>query len=208
MQTSLATLPFAGFYDSSHDAELDYAMESMFSNDQGDPNPGLTDRVRCTCRWHAVHLAYAKEFAKSYCEEVGIQLTRFESLDSPRFYNFETDRLFIELPLEEIQRLRRETSTVSLDRVAAERHTSRSGFISFYSPDWRTWSDMGSWDHNQLQTLVEAYVHDTRGELEETQLLDSARGNGQLVEWISDNTPEIERLYRIHDYLRIRETRP
>jgi hypothetical protein len=187
---------------------LDYAMESMFSNDQGDPNPGLTDRVRCTCRWHVVHLAYAKEFAESYCEEVGIRDTRFESMDSPKFYNFETDRLFIDLPLEEVQRLRRETSTASLDHVAAERHTSRSGFTSFYSPDWRAWDDVTGWDHNQLQTLVEAYVRDTQGEVEEAQLMDGARGNGQLGEWISDNTPGIERLCRIHDYLRTREARP
>jgi len=36
-----AALPFAGFYGSQHHAELDYAMEAMFSNDQGDPAPGL-----------------------------------------------------------------------------------------------------------------------------------------------------------------------
>ena len=34
-------------------------------------------------------------------------------MDSPKFYNFETDRLFIELPLEEAQRMMRETSTAS-----------------------------------------------------------------------------------------------
>jgi hypothetical protein len=29
MQTSLATLRFAGFYESSYDSELSYAMEAM-----------------------------------------------------------------------------------------------------------------------------------------------------------------------------------
>jgi len=207
MQTLLTTLPFAGFYGSQHDAELDYAMAAMFSNDQGDPNPGLTDRVSSACRWSAVHLTYAKEFAETFCEAVGIHLVRFESMDSPRFYNFETDRLFIELPLEEAQRLMRETSTTSLDQVAGERHTSRSGFISFYSPHWRSWGDVGRWDHNQLQTLVEAYVRDTQGDLEEAGLMESARGNGRLEAWIADNTTGIERLYRVHDYLRIREAR-
>lgn len=207
MQMLTAALPFAGFYGSQHDAELDYAIEAMFSNEQGDPNPGLAARVTNTCHWSVVHWAYAKEFAKSYCERVGIRDARFESMDSPKFYNFETDRLFIQLPLEEVQRLRRETSTASLDRAAAERHTSRSGFISFYSPDWRTWGDVASWDHNQLQTLVEAYVDDIQGDVEESQLMESARGNGRLEEWISNNTPGIERIYRIHEYLRTREAR-
>jgi len=207
MQTLLTTLPFAGFYGSQHDAELDYAMEAMFCDDQGDPNPGLTERVSGACQWSGVHRAYAKEFAETFCEEVGIHAARFESMDSPKFYNFETDRLFVELPLEEAQRMMRETSTDSLDQVAGERHTSRSGFISFYSPDWRTWGDVTGWDHNQLQTLVEAYVRDTQGELEEAGLMESARGNGWLEEWIADNTPGIERLYRVHDYLRAREAR-
>ncbi len=207
MQTLLATLPFAGFYGSQHDAELDYAMDAMFSNDQGDPNPGLTERVSGACHWSGVHRAYAKEFAETFCEEVGIHHARFESIDSPKFYNFETDRLFVDLPLEEAQRMMSETSPDSLNQVAGERHTSRSGFISFYSPDWSTWGDVTNWDHNQLQTLVEAYVRDTQGELEESGLMENARANGRLEAWIADNTPGIERLYRIHDYLRTREAR-
>lgn len=208
MQMLTAALPFAGFYNSEHDAELDYAMEAMFFNDQGDPNPGLAVRLSSRCNCSAVHHAYAKEFAESFCEEIGVRDARFESMDSPRFYNFGTDRLFIELPLDEVLRMMRETSTASLDQVAADRHTSRSAFISFYSPNWRIWGDVGSWDHNQLQTLLETYAHDTQREVDEGQLMDGARENGRLEGWISDNTPGIERLYRIHDYLRIREARP
>jgi hypothetical protein len=207
MQMLTAALPFAGFYGSRHDAELDYSLEAMFSNDQGDPNPGLSDRVISACHWSSVHRAYAKEFAESLCQEVGIRHARFESMDSPKFYNFETDRVFVELPLEEVKRMMHETSTASLDLVATERHTSRSGFISFYSPDWRIWGDVTSWDHNQLQTLVEAHIRDMQGELEEASLMENARGNGRMEDWIADNTPGIERLYRIHDYLRAREAR-
>lgn len=45
----LTTIPFAGFYESSHDANLDYALESIFWNDQGDTNSGLVARVYDTC---------------------------------------------------------------------------------------------------------------------------------------------------------------
>lgn len=207
MQMLIATLPFAGFYGSQHDADLDYAAQAMFSNDQGDPNPGLTERVSGACHWSTVHRAYAKEFAETFCKEVGIHHARFESMDSPKFYNFETDRVFVELPIEEAQRMMCKTSTASLDQMAMKRHASRSGFISFHSPDWRTWGDVTSWDHNQLQTLLEACVRDTQGELVEVELMENARGNGRLEEWIADNTPGVERFYRIHDYLRAREAR-
>lgn len=207
MRMLTAALPFAGFYGSGHDAELDYAMRAMFSNDQGDPNPGLTTRVSGSCHWPAVHRAYAKEFAESYCEEVQIRDARFASRNSPKFYNFETDRLFIEPPLEEAQRMMREASPAALDQVACERNTSRSGVISFYSPDWRTWGDAANWAHNQLQTLIEAYALSTQGEQEKPDLMEHARANGHFEDWIATNTPEIERLYHVHDYLRTREAR-
>ena len=207
MKMLVTSLPFSGFYGSCHDAQLDNAVEAMFSNDQGDSNQGLTDRVISTCRWSAVHRAYAKEFAENFCEEVDIRHARFESMDSPKFYNFETDRVFIGLLLREVQRMKRHVSKDSLDLVARERHTTRSGFISFYSPDWRTWGDVTGWDHNQLQTLVEAYVRDSCGEVDENDLMDSAQANGRFEEWIANNTPGIEQLWRIHDYLRTREAR-
>lgn len=202
-----ATLPFAGFYGSQHDTDLSYAVESMFCNGQGDSCPGLADRVSRACDWRAVHRAFAREFAETYCEEAGIDDARFESMDSPAFYNFETDRVFIELAPEEARWMMRATSPTSLDRVARNRHTSRSGFISFYSADWRTWGDVEGWDHNQLQTLIEAYVQDTRNELDEAGLMEGARCNGRIEAWVESNTPGIERLYRVHGYLRRREER-
>ncbi|MGY3041423.1 hypothetical protein ACVWWQ_003055 [Rhodanobacter sp. TND4EL1] len=182
-------LPFAGFYGSHHDADLSYALEAMFTNDHGDFCPGLTDRVSGACDWSAVHRAFARAFAETYCEEVGIDGARFESRDSPTFYNFETDRVFIELPPEEARRMLRTTSPAALDQVARDRHTSRSGFISFYSPDWRTWGEVEGWDHNQLQTLIEAYVRETRSELDETGLMESARCNGRIEGLVESNTP-------------------
>jgi hypothetical protein len=38
MQMLTAASPFAGFYSSEQEAELDNAIEAMLSNDQGDPN--------------------------------------------------------------------------------------------------------------------------------------------------------------------------
>jgi hypothetical protein len=99
------------------------------------------------------------------------------------------------------------TQLETLDRIAAARHTSRSGFISFYSPDWRSWGEIESWDHNQLETLLEAYIDDNLGSFEELDAMEHARCNGVMENWIAYNTPDIERLYKIAGYLRQREGR-
>jgi len=203
-----ALIPFAGFYGSHHDAELDYTAERMLADESGEPVRGLTDRLTYSCDWRAVHTEYAKRFAEEYCEAVGIAGAAFESMSSPREYNFTTDRIFIKLPLEEAQRMLREVSRETMHTVAGERHLSRSGFISFYSANWQTWGEVYKWDHNQLQTLIEAYARDMADEVDELYLMSSASENGQLESWIESNTPDITRLYRVHDYLRTRETRP
>lgn len=65
-----------------------------------------------------------------------------------------------------------------------------------------TWGQLACWDHNQQQTLIEAYVLDTHGELKETDLMESAPRNGRIQAWIGIHTPGIDRPFCIHDYLR------
>jgi len=185
-QLLAACIPFAGFYGSAHDAQLDYAAQSMFSDDQGDANRGLVERLTYSCSWHDVQKSYAARFVEEYCEAVGFEAC-FESMQSPKFYNFETDRIFVTLAATE------------------ERHTSRSGFISFYTSDWRQWGEVETWDHNQLQTMIEAYAADMADEVDEVHLMEDAWCNGNIESWIENNTPGIERLYRVHEYLRTRD---
>jgi hypothetical protein len=199
-------LPFAGFYGSHHDAELDQVAEQMFQNNQGDTNYGLIDRLMRSCSWKVVHSAYAAEYVAGLLAELGIEGTFCEMI-SPREYNFETDRVFAEIELSQVLRVIDGTQPETLDRIAAERHTSRSGFISFYSPDWRSWGEIESWDCNQLQTLVEAYMVDITGSFDELDVMEHARCNGVMETWIADNTRDIERLYKIAEYLHRREGR-
>jgi hypothetical protein len=202
----IAALPFAGFYCSHHDAELDFTAERMLTDESGDAYTGLLDRLTYSCKWREVQQAYAAEYVAGLLSELGIEGT-FESMTSPREYNFATDKVFATLELPQVLRLMDDTKPETLDKIAGERHTSRSGFISFYSPDWRTWGDVDSWDHNQLQTLIEAYIADTHGELDELELMDNARCNGRIESWIESATPDIGRLYTVADYLRTREAR-
>jgi hypothetical protein len=202
-----AGLPFAGFYCSNHDAELDFTAERMFTDESGEPIRGLLDRLTYTCKWREVQVEYAKRFVDQYCEAVGINDASFVEMVSPREYNFSTDRIHVSLPLTEAERMLREVSVDTMDTVAGERHTSRSGFISFYSPNWQTWGALYTWDHNQLQTLIEAYARDMADEVDEMHLMSSAFENGMAEQWIESNTPDIGRLYTVADYLRTREAR-
>lgn len=81
----------------------------------------------------------------------------FAAMESPREYNFQTDRVFANIPVSVVAKLwaiSRAEGHVTLSRVASERHSGRDGFISFYSSDISDWGPVKTWDHNQLETLL------------------------------------------------------
>ena len=212
----LTTIPFQGFYNSIHDAELDDTLERMFSDrDTGcQRNEKLEARVHDKCRWHLVHNAYALSYANAMADEFKIAMT-FESMKSPKEYNFTTDVIYCEISLDEVKRIRAETNEKAFRDKIRERFTSYDGFISFYSNDLDDWDEIETWDHNEVGTLIAAYVEqeseqlrgDTFDQFAELELMESPRCNGDLESWISDATPDIERLFKIHDYLEARKGR-
>jgi hypothetical protein len=83
----------------------------------------------------------------------------FESMSSPPFYNFETDRLFCMIPMASVQMMFDQSAKEghsTLAKVIAERHTSRSGFASSYDNTLSEWlaKSLEDWDHNELETLL------------------------------------------------------
>lgn len=209
----LAVIPFSGFYNSLHSSELDRALEMMFSDDSGNPNDGLVFRAFDLVQWRNVHAAYAAHYAAAFCEEFEITGAAFESMTSPREYNFETDRIFITLPESEVTRMLTETPRETLDAVATEMFTSRSGFISYYPPDVDSWGPVAEWDHNQCFALLLAYVlHMRDGKAfdgwAEYSIMEDYSCNGYLDEWLSESAdPKLKRLWNISEYLRKRESR-
>lgn len=208
----LTTIPFSGFFGTLHDSELDITLEQMFSDPETGcgHNGGLVQHAFSKCDWGLVHTKYAKKYAKALASRFGIDMT-FESLQSPREYNFSTDRIFCEISLEEVKRLREATSERLFREEARARFTSGDGFISYYSPDVDDWGDIETWDHNQVGTLVSAYVEEVNGEpldqFAEFGLMEGSRVNGELGKWIEDATPGIDRLFNIHYYLKGRKER-
>lgn len=212
----LAVIPFSGFYHSMHDHSLDYALEQMFSDDRGDPNEGLTSRAWDLVKWGMTHELYARAYVENFASEFEVPMT-FDELNSPREYNFVTDRIFVEVSVKDVRRVYDEIVKVRrLDLVlmAKEMFTSRSGFSSFYSPDIESWGEVESWDHNQLLCLFQTLVGEDFDSWKQHELMEYEMCNGgfdRMLEKAMCTTPEDEakaqRLWKISHYLCQREER-
>lgn len=207
----LTTIPFSGFYCTLHESALDQTLEQMFSDRDTGCNvySGLVDRAQWECHWGDVMRKYAEDYAGRFADELGIKMA-FESMTSPKEYNFTTDRIFCHIPLDECKRLLAETPSDTLDKVVADTFTSRDGFISFYQPEVAAWGDISEWDYNQIGALVDAYVQHINPDFDqyaEYALMEDAMCNGHIDQWICENTPDIGRLHRVFDYLETRAER-
>ena len=134
----VTTIPFTGFY-----------------------NEPMTDNYNFESSedWGKFFLEFAKGYVQNLNEyikdETGIDLKlAFESLDSPKEYNFTTDRIFAYADPHHIRRLLNiaENGDEVFRKVARERFTSRDGFISSYHVNPDQWTK--HWDYNQWGTLL------------------------------------------------------
>lgn len=79
----------------------------------------------------------------------------WDGMTSPREYNFETDRLFVTMPLYILERIRKQVDPATLAAAFKERFTSYDGFISHYAPRVPE-KPLADWDHNETGTLLRA----------------------------------------------------
>jgi hypothetical protein len=156
-------IPFSGFYESSHDAEIDRAIESYFDTEGDGGNHVPEDFYFSFNHWKDIQRDYAKLYTELFSEwlseETGLKVSfEYEEMTSPREYNFTTDRIFAKAPLVFFKKLRALVPDDVLEKQIITNHRSRSGFISFYSDDIETWKakPLKEWDHNELGTLIEA----------------------------------------------------
>jgi len=141
--------------------------------------------------YSAAHLEIAKDYAAAFGawlderardidpDAPPCELT-FASMDSPREYNFRTDEIDAEISESFVAWMRAQAEAGGecaepLADAIRRRHSSRSGFISFYANDLRAWpEDVESWDCRQLRTLLES-VFGVPNELED--IYDMVSGN-------------------------------
>lgn len=176
------TIPFMGFYESIWSQGLDDAELYLAQSLTGDPESdcgegvdgfrGLSVQDVCSALFWCISypvadLAIARGWAETFAHVVNKQCgwdtrMRFEVMDSPKEYNFTTDRIFMTLPRATVRRMRKECDTTILVRVCRERFTSRDGFASFYANNPYEWGPLDRWDHNKVAALLDAWM-ETRG---------------------------------------------
>jgi hypothetical protein len=216
------TVPFAGFYCSVHDEELEHALERMFDREgDGRVNSGLVDAARDAIDWRGVHEAYAARYVDEVSAEFDLNLT-FDGLESPKYYNYETDRIFAYIDRASLAKIARAVPRAALRKAIKDRFTSRSGFISHYDNDLSAWPrSFADWDHNQIGTLLEIYLdresegygHDGFDSLKQYYVMESPFGNGYPENWFFENARRgyentLNRLLNIAEYLDKRAARP
>jgi hypothetical protein len=188
--TRTIKLPFEGFYNSSHDAILDDALESLTQDDHGnqpDDAPQLSDGIN----WQKVHEAYVIEYVKAFKQalELPLESLTFEELTSPKYYNYETDKIFCTISEADLKTLSNSVNQGALAEKIKEQCTNQSGFISFYSNDVLEWlkKPLNEWDHNEVAILLEAWIKQEQIDLDPYSLMDTARGNGVLDNILLNN---------------------
>lgn len=176
--TLLVRIPFDGFYESLWSSELDREEEQAAeweAERQGED--GIPRELRLEASDFASIFFDVTDYgkrdaatAKTVCdafshwadEAAGFKLgLTFESMTSPKYYNFETDRLFAHMPVKTAKRLfalSKKEKHEALKALIAQRFTSRSGFHSHYDNELSEWlsKPVTEWDHNELGTLLEA----------------------------------------------------
>lgn len=215
-------VPFAGFYCSLHDSELDNVLERLFDFEgTGNANFDLVDVARDAIDWACVQEAYAAEYVKLLGHEYDLELT-FDGMSPPKYYNFETDRVFAYITRDSLAKIARAVPRKALRAAIKERFTSRDGFISHYPSDLSDWPrEFRDWDHNQIGTLLAVYLDqeaagfgsDGFDSYREYEVMESAFGNGYVENWFFSHERRgyegtLNRLGRIALYLSEREARP
>lgn len=181
--TVIVNVPFfPGFYESDLSGALDIAQEREVeyneereSSQEYHPDTFWPEELRLTgwqygeplsdCTdYSAAYEAMARDWCESFdnwaMENIDTPANTFvfESMTSPRFYNFETDRVFCTVPLAVMESLWQGIDRDKLQAVIERRHKSRSGFISFYDSDIESWLEKSpaDMDHNELGTVLVA----------------------------------------------------
>ena len=113
------SLNFGGFYHSEHSETIENNIEVYGYNWE-------------SIDYKRTHINYCKAYLNRLSEELEIDLT-FISLDSPREYNFTTDKIFTSISDKDFRALLSEYDTKDLFNYIEEHSKSRDGFTSFYS---------------------------------------------------------------------------
>lgn len=152
-----ARIPFSGFYCSFWDREIDNWVEQS-----GHDIEAIYDAADFSGARLDIAKAYADEFVDWLAESLDREVkAEFVEMTSPRYYNFETDRIFVSVEEGALQAVLddlRSKDYETLAKAFRDQFTSRSGFISFYDNTVPS-KPLAEWDHNEVYVLLCAWVN-------------------------------------------------
>jgi hypothetical protein len=172
-------IPFSGFYESIWSQAIDYEEERDVENLEEHEREEQPEELQIPAdqiaefffdcadysnAYRTIAREYCEEVNRTVSDEIGIYLAgEFDGMDSPREYNFTTDRLYLTVPDSAAAALFATSAADDHRTLAAairERHTSYDGFISFYRNELAEWlaKPIEDWDHNELGTLLIAVM--------------------------------------------------
>ena len=189
-----STIPFDGFYESFISDDIDHQIGQQIEWDTDIYDLNEDEQQILWDNYLSVNRSYfynqiAKDYTNFYIDILNRRLkgftlkAKFNLITSPREYNFETDRIFIDIERDHaidfikyiIKNYKKE-----LEEKIKDRFTSREGFWSHYKNGLDLWTqDYSEWDHNQIGTCFELF------DLEEEDINYSLRE--YLSETIMDN---------------------
>ena len=189
-----STIPFDGFYESFISGDIDHQIGQQIESDCDIYDLNESEEEILYNNYLSVNTSYfydqiAEDYTNFYIDALNERLKGFtlkatyKCFESPREYNFETDRIFIEIEenhcIEFIEHIVKNYKK-ELEKKIQDMFTSRSGFISFYKNSIDLWTkDFKEWDCNMIGTCFELF------NLEEEEVNYSLRE--YLTESISEN---------------------
>ncbi len=130
------TIEFGGFYGSVHEGLVESAIEMFITDDDG----GM-DWDNVDIDWREAYGSYIKEYTQNLSEwiadEFGVTIAfKKLSLDSPKYYNFETDTIGADVTKREVVRLLAKfDNDTDFDTYLQNATKSYDGYMSFYDYD-------------------------------------------------------------------------
>lgn len=172
-QTIKVQIPFQGFYTTIHEDQFDRFIEfevlHMVDEGQFDDPLVVVDAVVDAIDWQKARQKYAEAYVTGLFtiieEEFGFYPEyKNVTVRSPREYNFENDKIEVEMEVKDWLRLHDLVDTDQLARSVEEELKPRSGFIPLYSNDILDWKQPSEWEFPQtgllLEVLLEQVVED------------------------------------------------
>lgn len=134
MTTLTIQLPFSGFYHSIHDAHIDSVIECYTQDNDSEALSDAFYNMTYDGIWEAVSKHYTQAYDQVFYDKYDIWLdVEFSHITSPRFYNFETDKLYVSIKEDVLKQVIALLDDAEIQKVLNEKYRTQDGFICFDS---------------------------------------------------------------------------